>query len=121
MKYHCFSGELSSGFSRLPAQTGPFLPFKGKLTIYSSKLYYYVRFQVLTTAIMKTVVFWDVAACSLVEIDRRFRGAYCLHHWCVLVSAYPSPIQIQTSILRLQLTIFVTLGMKDMPMATSVS
>jgi hypothetical protein len=26
------------------------------------------------------IVFWDVASCSLVEIDRRFRGAYCLHH-----------------------------------------
>jgi hypothetical protein len=25
-------------------------------------------------------IFWDVAPCSLVEIDRRFRGAYCLHH-----------------------------------------
>jgi hypothetical protein len=25
-------------------------------------------------------VFWDVAPCSLVEIDRRFSGAYCLHH-----------------------------------------
>jgi hypothetical protein len=25
-------------------------------------------------------VFWDVAPCSLVEIDRRFRGAFCLHH-----------------------------------------
>jgi hypothetical protein len=23
-------------------------------------------------------VFWDVALCSLVEIDRHFRGAYCL-------------------------------------------
>jgi hypothetical protein len=25
-------------------------------------------------------VFWDIAPCSLVEINRRFRGAYCLHH-----------------------------------------
>jgi hypothetical protein len=25
-------------------------------------------------------VFWDVAPCSLVEIDRRFTGAYCLHY-----------------------------------------
>jgi hypothetical protein len=23
---------------------------------------------------------WDVALCSLVGVDRRFRGAYCLHH-----------------------------------------
>jgi hypothetical protein len=25
-------------------------------------------------------VFWSVAQCSHVEVDRRFRGAYCLHH-----------------------------------------
>jgi hypothetical protein len=24
--------------------------------------------------------FWDVAPCSLVEVDQRFRGAYCIHH-----------------------------------------
>jgi hypothetical protein len=25
-------------------------------------------------------VFWDIEPCSLVKVDRRFRGAYCLHH-----------------------------------------
>jgi hypothetical protein len=25
-------------------------------------------------------VFCDVAPCSLLETDKRFRGAYCLHH-----------------------------------------
>jgi hypothetical protein len=25
-------------------------------------------------------VFWDVASRNLVEIDQRFRGAYCLRH-----------------------------------------
>jgi hypothetical protein len=34
-----------------------------------------VRFQVLKAAIMKVVVFWDVASCSLVEVCGRFRGA----------------------------------------------
>jgi hypothetical protein len=29
---------------------------------------------------MKTTVSWFVPKCSLVEIDGRFRGAYCLHH-----------------------------------------
>jgi hypothetical protein len=33
-----------------------------------------VRFQVLTAASTKVTVFWDVAPCSLVENDRRFRG-----------------------------------------------
>jgi hypothetical protein len=29
---------------------------------------------------VKMVVFLDVASCSLLDIDRRFREAYCLHH-----------------------------------------
>jgi hypothetical protein len=35
-----------------------------------------VRFQVLAAI----TVFWDVALCSRVEADRRFRGTYCLHY-----------------------------------------
>jgi hypothetical protein len=38
-----------------------------------------VTFQVLTAASMKMTAFWDVAPRSLVEVDRRLRGAYCLH------------------------------------------
>jgi hypothetical protein len=40
----------------------------------------YVRFHVLTAVSTKIVAFWDIAPWSLVEIDRRFRGEYCLHH-----------------------------------------
>jgi hypothetical protein len=29
---------------------------------------------------MKMTVFWDVASCSLIEIDQHLRCAYCLHH-----------------------------------------
>jgi hypothetical protein len=29
---------------------------------------------------MKIRAFWYVAPCSLVGVDQRFRGAYCLHH-----------------------------------------
>jgi hypothetical protein len=39
-----------------------------------------VRFQVLTAACTKMTPFCDIAPCSLVEVDQRFRGAYCLHH-----------------------------------------
>jgi hypothetical protein len=38
-----------------------------------------VRFQVLTATSMGMAVFCDVVPCSLVEIDRRFTGTYCLH------------------------------------------
>jgi hypothetical protein len=24
--------------------------------------------------------FWDIAPCSLLGVERRFRGAYCFHH-----------------------------------------
>jgi hypothetical protein len=33
---------------------------------------------VLTAKSVKITVVWDIAPCSL-EVDRRFRGAYCLH------------------------------------------
>jgi hypothetical protein len=40
----------------------------------------HVRFQVLTAAsMMFRIVFWDVLPCKII-VDRRFRGAYCLHH-----------------------------------------
>jgi hypothetical protein len=39
-----------------------------------------VKFQVLTAANMKVRAFWNRASCSLVEVDRSFRGMYCLHH-----------------------------------------
>jgi hypothetical protein len=29
---------------------------------------------------LKITVFWDVEPCSMVEIDRRFRDAYCIYH-----------------------------------------
>jgi hypothetical protein len=39
-----------------------------------------MRFLVLTAASMKMIAFWDVWPSSLVEVDRRFRVSYCLHH-----------------------------------------
>jgi hypothetical protein len=48
---------------------------------YSIKMNIYLaKFQVLFAAIMMMAVVWDVAPSSLLEIDRHFRGAYCLHH-----------------------------------------
>jgi hypothetical protein len=49
-------------------------------TIITKAYFAFVKFKILTAGNMKMAVFWDFAACSLVEIDRRFRGAYCLHH-----------------------------------------
>jgi hypothetical protein len=30
--------------------------------------------------LLEMTVFWGIATCSLSEVDRRFRGVYCLHH-----------------------------------------
>jgi hypothetical protein len=40
------------------------------------QLYEYLKFQVFTAS----SAFWDTAPCSLVEVDQRFRGAYCLYN-----------------------------------------
>jgi hypothetical protein len=51
-----------------------------------------VRFQVLTAASMKITDFWVVAMCILIDIDRRFRDAYCLpgygHHKFQNITAF---------------------------------
>jgi hypothetical protein len=47
-------------------------------SVFSSMLC--VRFQVLTAASMKVTAFWDIAPCSLVEVDRRFRRVYGFNH-----------------------------------------
>jgi hypothetical protein len=41
--------------------------------------HHYARFQVLTASSMKFRVFWYVLPCEII-VDRRFRGACCLHH-----------------------------------------
>jgi hypothetical protein len=37
-------------------------------------------FQVPTAANIKITVFWDIGQCCFIEVDWRFRGAYCLHN-----------------------------------------
>jgi hypothetical protein len=47
---------------------------------YRKNVFIVVRFQVLTAAsMMFRAVFWVVLPCKVI-VDRRFRGAYCLHH-----------------------------------------
>jgi hypothetical protein len=42
-----------------------------------------VIFQILMAASLKMTAFWDIAPCSLAEVDRRFRGAYCLRYQAI--------------------------------------
>jgi hypothetical protein len=50
-----------------------------------------MRFQVFTMASMKMTAFWDIAPCSLVEVDWCFRGGYYLHRQGGLMK-HKSPI-----------------------------
>jgi hypothetical protein len=38
-----------------------------------------VRFEVLTALVMKSSIFWDIAPCSLLGVNRRFGGTCRLH------------------------------------------
>jgi hypothetical protein len=80
----------------------------------------FLLFPVLSAASIKITAFWDTALCSLVEVDRRFRSAYCLHHqdddwgstylWnVVLRQDYTSLYPRRLSYLRNSLP-FMTLG-----------
>jgi hypothetical protein len=39
-----------------------------------------VRYQVLIATSMKIRASWDIVSCSLVGVDQRFGGVYCLHY-----------------------------------------
>jgi hypothetical protein len=55
-----------------PSRSYPY-KLKDKVTV--------VRYQVLTAAGMKSTALWDIAPCSLVEVDRRF-GDFDKSPWC---------------------------------------
>jgi hypothetical protein len=57
-------------------------PSQRKL-IWGSDNMYWGEIQVLTAGVLKAVVFWDVAPCSLVDKDRRFGITHYLHHQIV--------------------------------------
>jgi hypothetical protein len=50
----------------------------GDTPLPSEKKYFFAWEQVCSK--QKTTTFWLIALCSLAGVDRRFRGAYCLHH-----------------------------------------
>jgi hypothetical protein len=35
--------------------------------------------EVLTAVVMKHALFWDITSCSLLKVNRHFRGTYRLH------------------------------------------
>jgi hypothetical protein len=53
-----------------------------------------VRFQVLTAVSMKMTAFWDIAPSSLVEADRRFRGA-SVNFYETTMRNFPEGFQVE--------------------------
>jgi hypothetical protein len=73
--YYLNKIKISLNCSKLPM-----LKLLIRLEISGKKMFNDVRFQVLTAASMKMTAFWYMAPCSVIKADRRFRGAYSLHH-----------------------------------------
>jgi hypothetical protein len=65
-------------------------------------VFFVVRFQVLTAASLKITAFCDIEPCSVVEVDRRFRGVYCLHqdHYLMMEEVCISETSIFLTILH---------------------
>jgi hypothetical protein len=47
--------------------------------IVSTKNIIFVGFEVFTTVVMKSTIFWDITPCSPLKVYRRFGGTYRLH------------------------------------------
>jgi hypothetical protein len=73
-------GVLRDYFTFIPVKYNFLMQFMFYLSDKENKRLRSVRFQVLAAAGMKMTAFLDIAPCTLVEVDRRFRGAYCLHY-----------------------------------------
>jgi hypothetical protein len=64
-----------------------------------------VKFQILTAASMKFRVFWGVLPYSQTDVDRRFRGACCLHHQGLMMEAASTS---ETSVIYLTTRQYIT-------------
>jgi hypothetical protein len=52
---------------------------KSRSVVYSNSIYTYTGFEVLTTVVIKSTVFWDITPFSLLKVNRRFRVTCLLH------------------------------------------
>jgi hypothetical protein len=52
---------------------------------------FYLRFQVLMVASMKTTAVWNMVPCNLIEVDQHFRGSMHLRNISLLLRVYTAP------------------------------
>jgi hypothetical protein len=69
------SSDLRQTLGGISDDNGPMLKLWEKV------IKQHARFQFLTGANMNMTTFWDMQPCNLVEVDWRFRSAYCLHQY----------------------------------------
>jgi hypothetical protein len=67
----------------------------------------------------KMADFWDVALCSLVETNRRFRGSYCIHDHDDMDHMAISIRHIRTSIVQI-IIIFKQADLLDIKCSSSI-
>jgi hypothetical protein len=58
------------------------------LKIDACKLPNNIGFEVFTTVVMKSTIFWDITPCSPSKVNRRFGGTYGLHSACHLLARW---------------------------------
>jgi hypothetical protein len=52
----------------------------------------YVELEILTAVAIKSSIFWDIAPCSPLKINRRFGGTYHLHIQALLKLSWPHDV-----------------------------
>jgi hypothetical protein len=78
--YSHLVGQKFNFLSWIPKFITVFIKDRHWSLSWDSWIFISVRLQALTAASMKMTVFWDVAPCTLIEIDRHFGDAYWFHH-----------------------------------------
>jgi hypothetical protein len=61
-------------------------------------IYMYLFWANILADFMFRIVFWDIMPCRMI-VDRRFRGAYCLHHQKTILNIIPAAIRTWNLIL----------------------
>jgi hypothetical protein len=103
LSFHCVTPR------RLTHQNTILRTREARTTVTQQLFVLLVRCQVLMASSIKMAIFWGVAPCNLLDTDRHFRGAYCLHHQgdCTLTMG-----QVSTSELSITTTLQGTTSQK---------
>jgi hypothetical protein len=77
--YLCQQCQLNTAVVKTRSNRGR-LTIKTEIAAFGFHMETYVTFQFLTAANINLTASWAVGPCNIFEVERRFSGAYCLHH-----------------------------------------